>query len=79
MNVQKIHCMISREFIFKEDKTMNKVPTEILKVVERLKIIDNIIMNSDYQDATAHPLWSEYEDYLYALVEQGWGYLIKAA
>ena len=55
---------------------MNRVPTEVLKVVERLKIIDNIIMNSDYQDATAHPLWSEYEDYLYALVEQGWGYLI---
>ena len=70
--------MISREFIFKEDKVMNRVPTEVLKVVERLKIIDNIIMNSDYQDATTHPLWSEYEDCLYALVEQGWGYLIEA-
>ena len=79
MSATKIRCMISREFIFKEDKVMNRVPTEVLKVVERLKIIDNIIMNSDYQDATAHPLWSEYEDYLYALVEQGWGYLIKAA
>ena len=78
MSVAKSLCTIFREFIFKEDKVMNRVPTEILKVVERLKIIDNIIMNSDYQDATAHPLWSEYEDYLYALVEQGWGYLIEA-
>ena len=58
---------------------MNKVPAEVLKVVEKFKIIDNIIMNSDYQDATAHPLWSEQERYAYALVEQGWGYLIKAA
>ena len=78
MSVVKILCTIFREYIFKEDKTMNKVPTEVLKVVEKFKIIDNIIMNSDYQDATAHPLWSEYEDYVYALVEQGWGYLIKA-
>ena len=78
MSATKIRCMISREFIFKEGKAMNKVPTEILKVIEKIKIIDNIIMNSDYQDATAHPLWSEYEDYIYALVEQGWGYLIEA-
>ena len=57
---------------------MNKVPTEVLKVVEKFKIIDNIIMNSDCQDATEHPLWSEWECYAYTLVEQGWGYLIKA-
>lgn len=53
-----------------------KVPTAVLKAVEKFKLIDNIIMNSDYQDATAHPLWSEWEHYAYALVEQGWGYLI---
>ena len=29
-------------------------------------------MNNDYQDATAHPLWSEWEHYAYALIEQGW-------
>ena len=55
-----------------------KVPTAVLKAVEKFKLIDNIIMNSDYQDATAHPLWSEWEHYAYVLVEQGWGYLIKA-
>ena len=55
-----------------------KVPIVVLKAVEKFKLIDNIIMNSDYQDATAHPLWSEWEHYAYALVEQGWGYLIKA-
>lgn len=55
-----------------------KVPKAVLKAVEKFKLIDNIIMNSDYQDATAHPLWSEWEHYAYALVEQGWGYLIKA-
>ena len=78
MSVAKSLCTIFRAIIFKEDKVMNRVPTEVLKVVERLKIIDNIIMNSEYQDATAHPLWSGYEDYLYAVVEQGWGYLIEA-
>ena len=55
-----------------------KVPIAVLKAVEKFKLIDNIIMNSDYQDATAHPLWSEWERYTYTLVEQGWGYLIKA-
>lgn len=55
-----------------------KVPTAVLKAVEKFKLIDNIIMNSDYQDATAHPLWSEWEHYAYVLVEQGFGYLIKA-
>ena len=55
-----------------------KVPIAVLKAVEKFKLIDNIIMNSDYQDATAHPLWSEWERYAYTLVEQGWGYLIKA-
>ena len=55
-----------------------KVPIAVLKAVEKFKLIDNIIMNSDYQDATAHPLWSEWERYTYTLVEHGWGYLIKA-
>lgn len=55
-----------------------KVPTAVLETVEKFKLIDNIIMNSDYQDATAHPLWSEWEHYAYTLVGQGYGYLIKA-
>ena len=78
MSAAKSLCTIFREFIFKEDKTMNRVPTEVLKVVERLKIIDNIIMNSDYQDATAHPLWSEYEHYPHALPQHARRYLIQA-
>lgn len=84
MSVQKVHCMIFKDAIYKEEITMlnaknrnRKVQTAVLKAVEKFKLIDNIIMNSDYQDATAHPLWSEWEYYAYALVEQGWGYLIK--
>lgn len=55
-----------------------KVPTAVLKAIEKFKQIDSIIINSGYKDATEHPLWHEWEHYAYALVEQGWGYLIKA-
>lgn len=71
MSVLKVRYTIFKDIIFK------KVSTAVLKAVEKFKLIDNIIMNSDYQDATAHPLWSEWEHYAYVLVEQGWGYLIR--
>ena len=59
-------------------KRNKKIPTSVLKAVEKFKQIDSIIINSNYKDATEHPLWSEWEKYYYSLVEQGWGYLIKA-